>query len=99
MNKLINILWFDGRINRLEYTLTVFFTWPLVYFVRDTFFLGDMPIWLALIILYPYFSQGAKRCQDRGINGIKIISSPLNFLWNFSEKGDVGINKYGNEPS
>ena len=57
MNKLINILWFDGRINRLEYTLTVLFTWPLVYFVRDTFFLGDMPIWLALIILYPYFSQ------------------------------------------
>jgi len=44
MNKIINILWFDGRINRLEYTLTVLFTWPLVYFVRDTFFSGDMPI-------------------------------------------------------
>lgn len=99
MNKIKNILWFKGRINRLEYSLTVLFTWPLVYFIRDTFFKGNMPIWLALIILYPYFSQGAKRCQDRGLNGIKIIISPLNFLWNFSEKGDVGINEYGNEPS
>lgn len=99
MHKIMKFLWFNGKINRLEYALIVGFTWSLAYFIRNVFLLGKIPFWLFLLILYPYFSQGAKRCQDMGLNGISILTSPLNFLWNFSKKGDVDVNKYGNQPS
>jgi hypothetical protein len=95
IQRLCKVFWIKGRINRFEYTISMILVALIIFPISD-YYKGSSPDWL-LPVLYPYFTQGAKRCQDRGKPWF-IFIFPLNFLWNFSDKSDVGPNIYGDEP-
>ena len=92
MRKILKTLWFNGRINRLEYTISALIIFFSLLAVSARF--ENPPDWLIVVLVYIYYTQGAKRCQDRGINGFFILN-PANFIFNFTEKGDTETNKYG----
>jgi len=94
--RILKIIWFSGRINKLEYLISVIFIFGAIPIIREVFN-EDPPIYF-IGLLYLYYTQGAKRCQDRNINGFWIIF-PLNFFFNFSDKGTDGANKYGEKPN
>lgn len=93
--RILKIIWFSGRINRLEYLISLIFIFGTIPIIRDVFN-DDPPIYF-IGLLYLYYTQGAKRCQDRNINGFWIIN-PANLIFNFSDKGTDGANKYGEKP-
>ena len=94
--RILKVIWFSGRINRLEYFISVIFIFGAIPIIREVFN-DDPPIYF-IGLLYFYYTQGAKRCQDRNISGFWIIF-PLNFFFNFSDKGTEGVNKYGEKPN
>ena len=92
MRKILKTLWFNGRINRFEYTVSAVIIFSLLLVISNRYEVP--PDLLVLSIVYVYYAQGAKRCQDRGINGFFILN-PANFIFNFTEKSDAQINKFG----
>ncbi|MEI6313088.1 MAG: DUF805 domain-containing protein [Bacteroidota bacterium] len=94
--RILKVIWFSGRINRLEYILSVIVVFGAIPIIREVFN-DDPPIYF-IGLLYLYFTQGAKRCQDRNINGFWIIN-PANLIFNFSDKSTDGVNKYGVKPN
>lgn len=93
--RILKIIWFSGRINRLEYLISLVFIYGIVPVVSGGF--NHVPLFVLLGLFYLQYSQGAKRCQDRNISGFWIIF-PLNFFFNFSDKGTDGANEYGEKP-
>ncbi len=92
MRKILKTFWFNGRINRFEYTVSAVIIFSLLLVISNKYEVP--PDLLVLSIVYVYYAQGAKRCQDRGINGFFILN-PANFIFNFTEKSDAQINKFG----
>ena len=96
---------FNGRIRRLEYGLS--WVISVAYFVVGAMFIGfmfpnDNDIDGIMVIFFIFacwfiFSQGARRCHDLGHSGLlQFIPFYVFAMW-FVE-GDLGINKYGENP-
>jgi len=86
---------FKGRITRKEFFISnVFFglIWFIISFLN---FRGTSElIFFPVICLWFLFSQGAKRCHDRGNSGwFQLI--PFYSFWMLFGKGNIGANEYG----
>lgn len=94
---------FNGRIRRTEFGIS-YIIYAIFYvlisaFAESTDFQEYSVIVLILIIPFVWFlwSQGAKRCHDRGNSGwYQII--PLYVLWMLFGDSDIGDNGYGPNP-
>lgn len=94
---------FKGRIRRTEYGLSF-----IIYLVPAILISAGMEeskdtavllfLFLALVPVYWFlWSQGARRCHDRGFSGwFQII--PFYVLWMLFGDGENGVNKYGPNP-
>ena len=102
-----NIFSFEGRIRRTEYGITYLVYLAinlLLQFTVESAENGNgntvLPIILLIIfipMLYIMFSQGAKRCHDRGNSGwYQLI--PFYPLWMIFGDSDYGSNEYGPNP-
>lgn len=104
-----NPFFFEGRIRRLEYglSLIIYYAYCLIvgFLLGATVVDGDIESSQNLMILYIalipgiYFlvAQGAKRCHDRGNSGwYQLI--PLYGLWMLFAEGDAYENEYGENP-
>ena len=102
-----NIFSFEGRIRRTEYGITYLVYLAinlLLQFTVESAENGNgntvLPIILLIIfipMLYIMFSQGAKRCHDRGNSGwYQLI--PFYPLWMIFGDSDYGPNEYGPNP-
>ncbi|RDC57904.1 DUF805 domain-containing protein [Pedobacter chinensis] len=90
---------FEGRIRRLEYGLSIiiyiFLYFGVAYLAKD-----EGMEWMIIFILpfiYVMYAQGAKRCHDIGASGWWQFF-PFYFLIMLFSSGNVGRNKYGNDP-
>lgn len=93
---------FNGRIRRLEYGLSNLVIIALYLIIMPYMEMGELAEQLIVLIVYLVltwltFSQGAKRCHDKGVNGwwqlLPFYSLVLLFY-----KGDEGENEYGPDP-
>ncbi len=96
MKSLIKLFWIKGRINRLEYTISMIVIFSIIIGISNNNN-GSLTDW-GCLLFYPYITQAGKRCQDRGLPWYKILLSPVNFLFNFSDRSENGGNKYGEVP-
>jgi len=97
---------FEGRIRRTEFGLTFIIRIFSIYFLRlfsSSIIASDsnggiLVYYLFLIpILLFGWAQGAKRCHDLGYSGwYQLI--PFFPIYLIFGKGNVGINKFGNDP-
>ena len=93
---------FEGRIRRTEYGITIIITSILNVFFQLFAATGEEAgafIYLLLLIPLLWFTwaQGAKRCHDLGNSGwYQII--PFYGLWMLFQDGEIGSNKYGENP-
>ena len=102
MNMFQSPFGFEGRIRRLEYTLSLIIYYAYIFFLA--FILGMMGIYsegvFYLLVIPGYWfiiAQGAKRCHDRGNSGwFQII--PFYMLWMLFADGDEFENDYGHDP-
>ncbi len=88
-----NLFSFEGRIGRAEYFISFFLYWVSITL---TAVLMEQNVWLGLLYipaLWFLWSQGAKRCHDRGISGwYQLI--PFYFIFLLLSKGYPGLNEY-----
>ena len=94
---------FKGRIRRTEYGLSF-----IIYMIPAIFINAIMEesedvgtLLLLFIISVPLWwfiwSQGARRCHDRGNSGwYQII--PFYIFWMLFADGDIGVNRFGPNP-
>lgn len=89
---------FKGRIRRLEYGLSFILCYVYSAFVGLISGEDELAIYILLVPCYWFsFSQGAKRCHDRGNSGwYQII--PFYGLWLLFGDSDKGDNEYGPNP-
>ena len=96
-----NLFSFEGRIRRTEYGIS-FIIYFISYFAAYASLSsqGSGSIFGLLVIiplLWFIWSQGAKRCHDRGNSGwFQII--PFYVFWLLFAEGDYGVNAYGENP-
>jgi uncharacterized membrane protein YhaH (DUF805 family) len=95
---------FNGRIGRLEYTIT-FIAYQIIVRTFNSYMMHNpisfeeaIGVYLTLAVLFWItLAQGAKRCHDVGHSGwFQLV--PFYFLWLIFSKGDTKKNKYGSSP-
>ncbi len=100
-----NLFSFDGRIRRTEFALSLIVIYPIIAFVvyicsridpEEPLSLG-ISLLSYIVLLWFRWSQGAKRCHDRGNSGWWQII-PFYVLWLLFAEGDAGPNEYGEDP-
>ena len=90
-----------GRIRRTEYGITLIINVIVSFFCR-LLLLSDESNWVLVLVMYLSIwvftlSQGAKRCHDYGETGwLQLI--PFYPLYMIFKEGDIGPNKYGDDP-
>ena len=92
---------FKGRIRRTEFGITFLIFWISNACIRFYYEVnnGENPL-LALAylpLLWFLFAQGAKREHDLGFSGWWQLI-PFRHFWLIIQKGEVGENKFGNNP-
>ncbi len=92
-----NLFSFEGRIRRTEYGLTVLIYSLMLLFIGKESNDNKVLSILYIPLIYFIYSQGAKRCHDKGRNGWHQLIPFYIILLIFSE-GDEGQNKYGVNP-
>ena len=80
----------------MEYAISMIIIFGVLIATSDP--MRDHSVWIVFPLLYLCFAQGAKRCQDRDVNGLFVLS-PASFFFNFTYKGTNGANKFGEEPN
>lgn len=95
---------FSGRIRRLEYCLSLLFSYIYMFIIRvvnDLITVTTLEGVFILLSLIPLnwfiLAQGAKRCHDLGNSGLYQLIPFYGFLM-MLEDGDEGENEYGFDP-
>jgi uncharacterized membrane protein YhaH (DUF805 family) len=87
---------FGGRIERLEYGITLLIYWALTPIIQ-VFAASPDSSWMALfhfVLFWFLLAQGEKRCHDFDKSGWWQIV-PFYFLWMLFTPGDKFLNDYG----
>jgi uncharacterized membrane protein YhaH (DUF805 family) len=98
---------FSGRIQRVEYILTVVTAvlFPLISagisyeYTRSESFAYAISSLLAIPSAWFLFAQGAKRCHDLGNSGWLQLILPISIWLMLFMKGEQQANEYGELPS
>jgi uncharacterized membrane protein YhaH (DUF805 family) len=91
---------FEGRIRRTEFGISFIIAVIAMAIVNAIGSAGEGAaiIFIAYIPLYWFlFAQGAKREHDLDFSGWWQLI-PFRYLWLIFLKGQVGVNKYGQDP-
>ena len=100
-----NLFSFEGRIRRMEYGLSylAYITFSVILeLIGDSYIPNKNTESIVFLIFYIpmlwfLFSQGSKRCHDRGNSGwYQLI--PFYFLWMIFADSDSGPNEFGDNP-
>lgn len=93
-----NLFSFDGRIRRTEYGISLII-WFAYIFICAFVFRQNLDVYKVLFYSSYWFlwSQGAKRSHDLGNSGWWQII-PFYMLWLLFQDGEIGENKYGQDP-
>ncbi len=86
---------FKGRIRRTEFGITY-----IIVALANVFLIASQEDILVLIyipLLWFLFAQGAKREHDLNYSGWWQLI-PFRYLWLIFLKGEIGANKYGEDP-
>jgi len=96
---------FEGRIPRLEYGISVSIVYACSTFLNTIITTGngshldgaEILFIIYLPLLWFLFAQSAKREHDLGFSGWWQLI-PFRHFWLVFMKGQIGSNKYGNDP-
>ena len=91
---------FNGRIRRLEYSLS-FIIFVVVFGFMIHFFEDGLDEGAAILLLPVFWfiiAQGAKRCHDMSLSGWMQLIPYFNPLALIFASGKIGDNKYGSNP-
>ncbi|HXB13710.1 MAG TPA: DUF805 domain-containing protein [Bacteroidia bacterium] len=99
----LNLFSFKGRISKTSYRLSIYLVAFFAFSIGGYCIIGSnaplfVPLFFVLVIgVWFKLAQGAKRCHDIGKSGwVQFI--PFYELTMFSEEGEHGTNKYGEQP-
>ena len=95
-----NILWFKGRIGRLEYFLTILVAIMLMSYVIAFMGAGIIPFLIHIFFTWIIICAGIKRFHDLGNPGVYVflLLIPFALIYFACLKGNVGANEYGDDP-